>query len=166
MSQMTSVQVQIVSATEGDIPAILAMIKGLARYESFEHLLTANEDNLRDALFSLRPAAEVLLATVDGQCVGFAVYFETFCSILGRRGCFLDHLYIVPECRGMHVGDALMRELASICRKRAYARLEWHVLDWNEPAIGFYKKEGAEFLTDWTKCRMDQTAIEALSGLR
>lgn len=148
--------VRVVAAAEKDIPTILDLIRGLAEYEHLEHLLAADEANLREALFGPKPSAEVLLAHCSAECAGFALFFPTFCSVLGRRGMFLDNLYVKPEFRGLGVGHALMSRLIEIVRERKCARLEWMVLNWNEPAIGFYKREGASFLHGWTKCRMTE----------
>lgn len=151
-----SATARVAPATERDIPQILDLIRGLADYEHLGHLMTADEANVREALFGPQPIAEVLVAHCEGGCAGFALFFPTFCSVLGRRGMFLDNLYVKPEIRGCGVGHALMCRLVDIARERNYARLEWMVLNWNAPAIEFYKREGASFLQEWTKCRMTE----------
>lgn len=157
-----SAGIRVVPATESDIPEILGLIRGLAEYENLQHQMTATKEGLRETLFSAQPAAEVLLAFVESHCAGFALFFPTFCSALGRRGLFLDNLFVKPEWRGKGIGDALLSRLAQIAAERQCARLEWMVLNWNHSAIGFYRAEGAALLDGWTKCRMTEDAIRRL----
>jgi GNAT superfamily N-acetyltransferase len=154
--------VEVVFANKADVRSVLSMIHGLAKYEHFERLVSATEENLTEALFSDQPFAEVLLAQCNGVHLGFALFFPTFSSILGRRCCFLDHLFVCDGRRGYGVGEALMARLAEICCERGYAALQWNVLDWNEAAIRFYNKLGAQVLPDWWKCRLDQTGFAKL----
>lgn len=139
------------------------MIRGLAEYEKLSHMVTATEDALRRTLFNERPAAEVLLASLDGSVVGFALFFINYSTFLGKPGIYLEDLFVKPEARGSGVGFALLRELARIARDRDYGRVEWSVLDWNEPAIGFYKKLGALPMDEWTMFRLTGDAIGALA---
>ncbi len=154
---------QIRPAAEADVPVILEMIRGLAEYEKLTHMVTATEDALRRTLFGDRPAAEVLLASMDCSIVGFALFFINYSTFLGKPGIYLEDLFVKPEARGGGVGFALLRELARIARARDYGRVEWSVLDWNDPAIGFYKKIGAVPLDEWTMFRLTGDAIGALA---
>ncbi len=134
-------EIRIVEAREQDVPQILEMIQGLAEYEKLTHACTATEEQLRQTLFGPRPGAEVLLASMDGVCVAFALFFSNYSTFLAKPGMYLEDLFVKPEARGKGVGLALLqKKLAAIARDRNYGRVEWSVLDWNEPAIGFYKK--------------------------
>ena len=155
--------IRIVEAVETDVPDILQMIQGLAEYEKLSHICTATEAELRATLFGPRPAAEVVLARQGGECAGFALFFPNYSTFLATPGMYLEDLYVKPEARGRGVGLALLKRLASIVRERGYGRLEWSVLDWNEPAIGFYKKLGAEPMDEWTTFRLGVDAIGALA---
>jgi len=157
------VNCEIRPATEDDVPVILEMIRGLAEYEKLSHMVTATEDALRRTLFGDRPAAEVLLASVDCSVVGFALFFINYSTFLGKPGIYLEDLFVKPEARGGGVGFVLLRELARIARDRDYGRVEWSVLDWNDPAIGFYKKLGAVPMDEWTMFRLTGDAIGALA---
>jgi GNAT superfamily N-acetyltransferase len=155
--------IQIRTATETDVPAILEMIRGLAEYEKLSHVCTATEEQLRRTLFGPRPGAEVLLATQSGVCAGFALFFPNYSTFLAKPGMYLEDLFVKPEARGRGVGLALLKRLASIARERDYGRVEWSVLDWNDPAIGFYKKLGAIPMDEWTMFRLTGDAIGALA---
>jgi GNAT superfamily N-acetyltransferase len=159
----TGAAIRIVPATESDIPEILDLIHGLAEYEDLQDQMTATEDGLREALFGSQPGAEALLAFCEVECVGYALFFPTYCTMLGRRGIFLDNLFVRPEWRGKGIGDALLRRLAGIAAERNCARLEWMVLNWNQSAIGFYQAKGAVLLDGWTKCRMTEEDFQGLS---
>ena len=141
-------------ATAGDVPRILEMIRELAAYERARGEVTATEDALRGALFAAQPAVFAHVADVDGVVVGFALWFVNFSTWLGRHGIYLEDLYVTPALRGRGLGKALLAELAAICVRRGYGRLEWWVLDWNEPAIGFYRSIGAEPMSEWTVQRL------------
>jgi len=154
---------QIARATEQDIPLILELIRGLAEYEKLAHLVTATPERLRETLFGATPAAETLLAYWDGECSGFALYFSSYSTFLARRGIYLEDVYVKPHFRGKGIGLELLRRVARIAAERACGRLEWEVLNWNEPAIGFYKKLGAVPLDDWTKYRLTGEALERLA---
>lgn len=141
-------------ATAGDVPRILEMIRELAAYERALDEVTATEDGLRGALFAAQPAVFAHVADVDGVVVGFALWFVNFSTWLGRHGIYLEDLYVTPALRGRGLGKALLAELAAICVRRGYGRLEWWVLDWNEPAIGFYRSIGAQPMSEWTVQRL------------
>jgi GNAT superfamily N-acetyltransferase len=158
---MSNIRIQ--EAAETDVAVILEMIQGLAEYEKLTHVCTATEDELRRTLFGARPAAEILLAMDGETCAGFALFFPNYSTFLAKPGLYLEDLFVKPEARGRGVGFALLQRLAQIARKRGYGRVEWSVLDWNEPAIGFYKKIGAVPLDDWTIFRLTGEAIGALA---
>ncbi|MEI9812457.1 MAG: GNAT family N-acetyltransferase [Acidobacteriota bacterium] len=158
---MSSIEIR--PANAADVPVVLEMIRGLAEYEKLTHMVSATEESLRRTLFAERPAAEVLLASVDGSVAGFALFFINYSTFLGKPGIYLEDLFVQPHARGRGVGFALLRELARIARDRDYGRVEWSVLDWNEPAIGFYKKVGAVPLDEWTMFRLTGDAMGALA---
>ena len=155
-------KLRIVPAAEPDLPVILELIQALAEYEKLAHLVTATEGRLRETLFGAKPAAEVLLAHWDEECAGFAVFFANYSTFLAQPGLSLEDLYVKPHLRGKGIGLALLKRLAGIAAERGCGRMEWEVLDWNEPSIRFYKKLGAAPLHDWTKYRLTG---EALNGL-
>jgi ribosomal protein S18 acetylase RimI-like enzyme len=150
-------------ATEADLPAVLGFVRALARYEKLEHQVAATEEGLREALFGDRPGAEVLLAFEGEEAVGFAVFFHNFSTFLGRRGLYLEDLWVKPEARGRRHGKALLRHLARLAVERGCGRFEWTVLDWNEPSIRFYRSQGAEMLDEWRICRVDGEALRRLA---
>jgi GNAT superfamily N-acetyltransferase len=154
----------IAAATERDVPIILEMIRGLAEYEKLSPLVAATEDLLRRSLFGERAAAEVLLAYQREECVGFALFFANYSTFLAQPGIYLEDLFVKPEARGNGAGRALLRELARLATERGCGRVEWSVLDWNEPSIGFYKKLGAVPLSDWTIFRLTGEALEKLAS--
>jgi GNAT superfamily N-acetyltransferase len=149
-----------------DVPIILQLIGDLATYERAPKEVTATEDQLVDVLFGERPAAEVLLAFEGQSPVGLAVFFHNFSTWLGRPGLYLEDLFVKPEKRGKGYGRALLIELANIARERECGRMEWAVLDWNEPAIKFYRSLGAKPMHEWTVFRLtgDEIARLAKSG--
>ncbi|MGA1995258.1 MAG: GNAT family N-acetyltransferase [Bryobacteraceae bacterium] len=155
--------IEIRTAAEPDVPVILAMIRGLAEYEKLAHLVTATEERLRETLFGIKPAAEVMLAYYDRECAGFALFFTNYSTFLARPGIFLEDLYVKPLLRGRGIGLELFRRLAKIAAGRGCGRVEWEVLDWNEPSIQFYKKLGAVPMDEWTKYRLTAEAIEKLA---
>jgi GNAT superfamily N-acetyltransferase len=157
-----SVEVRVV--TQNDIPVIQGLIRGLAIYEKLEHALVATEADLHEALFGARPACEALVAALDGRPVGYALYFRTYSTFLGKPGIYLEDLFVLPDARGKGAGKALLARLAAITVERGYGRLEWAVLDWNEPAIGFYRSLGAEPMDEWTVYRLSGPALETLAG--
>lgn len=145
---------RVVPATSKDAPVILEMIRGLAEYEKLSHLVVATEEQIRNTLFGSKPAAEVLLAESNGEWVGFALFFQTYSTFLAQCGLYLEDLFIKPHARGKGFGKALLTELAKIAVARGYGRVEWAVLDWNEPSIAFYEKLGAVRLDDWAAYRL------------
>ena len=155
-------KLEIVPATEQDVPVIRELICALAEYEKLAHQVTATPERLRETLFGSRPSADVLLARWDGECAGFAVFFETYSTFLAQPGLYLEDLYVKPHFRGRGIGYALLRRLARIARERGCGRLEWEVLDWNEPSIQFYKKLGAVALDDWTRYRLSSETLQRL----
>jgi len=146
-------------AQREDVPAILQFIRALADYEKLSHWVTADEDLLRQHLFGDRPAAEAVLAWRDGRPVGYALFFTTFSTFLGRPGIWLEDIFVEPPARGGGIGKALLRHVAGIAAARGCGRLEWSVLDWNQPAIEFYKTFGAQMLPDWRLCRIDPNSL-------
>jgi GNAT superfamily N-acetyltransferase len=155
---------EIRAATEDDVPLILSLIKELAEYERLSHEVVATEEALRDSLFGERPMAEVLIGHRGNEPAGFALFFHNFSTFLGKPGIYLEDLYVKPEYRGMGFGQALLVRLAKLARERGCGRLEWSVLDWNEPAIGFYKGIGASPVSGWTVYRVTGEALEELAG--
>lgn len=158
-----SERLQIRIATRDDIATILGFIRELAVYERMLDEVEANEARLRETLFGERPFAETLLAEIDHAPVGFALYFHNYSTFLGKPGLYLEDLYVKPEHRGHGVGAALLRRLARIAVERSCGRFEWSVLDWNEPAIGFYKKLGAQPMSEWTVFRVSGEALTRLA---
>ena len=150
-------------ATELDVPVIRAFIRGLAEYEKLAHRFVATEDDLRRTLFGARPYAEVLIARVDGEPAGFALFFHSYSTFLAQPGIYLEDLFVLPELRSRGVGKALLRAVAKIARERQCGRMEWSVLDWNEPAIAFYRRMGADVMPDWRICRLTAQAIDNLA---
>lgn len=157
-------QLQIVPATEPDLPIILDLILALAEYEKLAHEVVATEERLRETLFGSKPAAEVVLAYWEGECAGFAVFFTTYSTFLAQPGLYLEDLYVKPHLRGKGIGFALLKHLAAVADERRYGRVEWSVLNWNEPSIQFYKKLGAIPLDEWTKYRLSGEALRSLAA--
>lgn len=151
-------------AVRADVPLILAFIRELAEYEKLAHEVVADEAGLAEQLFGERPAAEVVIAEADGQPAGFALFFHNFSTFLGRRGLYLEDLYVRPAFRGRGLGLALMRHLARLAVERGCGRFEWSVLDWNTPAIAFYRRLGAVGLEDWTVQRLSGEALRRLAA--
>ncbi|MEG8041176.1 GNAT family N-acetyltransferase [Sphingomonas sp. LR60] len=151
-------------ATAADVPTMLGFVRDLAAFEKAPDAVEANEPMLHDALFGGTPAAEALIADLDGRAAGFAIFYPTFSTWTGKRGIWLDDLYIAPEARGQGAGAALLKALAGIAIDRGYARFEWWVLDWNTPAIDFYRAKGAVAQDEWTVQRVDGAALSTLAG--
>ena len=147
------------SATADDVPLILGFIRALATYEKLLPEVVATEATLHQTLFGSSPAAEVVLAEVDGRPAGFALYFFNYSTFLAQPGLYLEDLFVAPEFRGQGTGKALLLHLAKIANDRGCGRMEWSVLDWNEPAKGFYRKLGARLLDDWRICRLTGAAL-------
>jgi len=154
---------EIRPARAEDVPLILELIRDLATYERAPNEVTATEEQLVDVLFGQKPVAEVLLAFEGKSPIGFAVFFHNFSTWLGRPGLYLEDLFVKPEKRGKGYGRALLVDLAKIARDRACGRMEWAVLNWNEPAIKFYRALGAEPLDEWTVFRLTREGIAELA---
>jgi GNAT superfamily N-acetyltransferase len=155
---------RIERATERDVPLILRLIKELAEYERMSADVTATEQGLRETLFGAHPAAEVIIGFADETPAGFALFFQNYSTFLGKPGLYLEDLFVVPEFRGHGYGKALLQRLAAIAVERGCGRFEWAVLDWNEPAIGFYKKLGATPMHEWTVFRVAGDALPTLAS--
>ncbi|HJW38621.1 MAG TPA: GNAT family N-acetyltransferase [Candidatus Udaeobacter sp.] len=155
---------EIRPARAEDVPIILQLIRDLATYERAPDEVTAMEEQLVDVLFGERPAAEVLLAFERESPVGFALFFHNFSTWLGRPGLYLEDLFVKPENRGKGYGRALLVELAKIAMERGCGRMEWAVLDWNEPAIKFYRALGAKPMDEWTVFRLTRNGIARLAN--
>jgi len=151
-------------AGRDDVPQVLQFIRDLARYERLEHEVCASTADLTEALFGERRHAEVLFACSAGTPVGFALFFHNFSTFKGRPGIYLEDLYVQPEARGRGIGKRLLAHLAQLAIERRCARLEWAVLDWNEPSIGFYRSLGAVPMDDWTVFRLTGAPLELLAG--
>jgi GNAT superfamily N-acetyltransferase len=152
-------------ATSDDVPAILKLIHELADYEKAAHEVRATEEQLREVLFGESPAVFAHIAESEhGEVVGFAMWFLNFSTWRGTHGIYLEDLYVRPGRRGSGYGRALLTELARICVERGYQRLEWSVLDWNEPSIGFYRSLGAMPLDEWTTYRLTDEPLRKLGG--
>ncbi len=159
---MTEFEVR--TTTEADVPVILQLIRDLATYERAPDAVVATEMGLHEVLFGPTRSAEVLLALEKAEPVGFAVYFSNFSTWLGRPGLYLEDLFVRPEKRGKGYGRALLIRLAQIARERRCGRMEWAVLDWNEPAIQFYRKLGATPMHEWTVFRLTEEEIAKLAA--
>jgi GNAT superfamily N-acetyltransferase len=160
---MTNDSFTIRQANAADVPIILELIRALATYERAPNEVTATESGLKEVLFGKKPAAEVLLAFEKDRAIGFAVFFHNFSTWLGRPGLYLEDLFVRPEDRGKGYGRALLIQLAKIARERDCGRMEWAVLDWNEPAIQFYRKLGAKPMDEWTVFRLTRDGITELA---
>jgi GNAT superfamily N-acetyltransferase len=147
-----------------DVALLLGLFRELAEYEHLEHELTATEEQLAEALFGARPAAEALIAERDGQALGYALYFPTFSSFLASTGVWLEDLFVRPSARGAGVGKGLLTAVAARTRERGGQRLEWAALDWNELALGFYRRTGAETMNEWITHRLDGEALASVAA--
>ncbi len=152
------------AAEPRDLPAIVGLIGELAAFEQLTHLLAVTPERLAPHLFGARPVAEARVAEVDGQVVGFALFFTNFSTFLARPGLYLEDLYVQPAHRGAGIGRALLQHLGALALERDYGRFEWSVLDWNENAIRFYEKLGATVMPDWRICRVTGEALARLGA--
>jgi GNAT superfamily N-acetyltransferase len=159
-------RIEIRPATPRDVPLILAFIRELAEYERLAHEVRATEAQLHATLFAPHPAAEVVIAEYGGAPAGFALFFASYSTWEGKPGLYLEDLFVRPEARGKGIGRRLLEHLARLTLKRGWARLEWRVLDWNEPTIAFYKKLGAAALDDWTVFRVAGDSLENLAATK
>jgi GNAT superfamily N-acetyltransferase len=155
--------ITIRAAHKADLPLIMQFIRDLAEYEKLSHEVRFTEDALGENLFGTRPMAEVLIGEVSGYPQGFALFFHNFSTFEGRPGIYLEDLFVRPEARGAGLGTALLAHLARLTVERGCARLEWAVLDWNAPSIGFYKALGAKPMDEWTVMRVDGVALSGLA---
>lgn len=151
-------------AQRADVPLILKFIQGLAEYERLADSVVATEARLAETLFGDRPYAEVIIAEWDGAPAGFALFFHNYSTFLARPGIYLEDLFVDPAFRGRGIGKALLVRLAQLAVERNCGRLEWSVLDWNEPAIGFYRSLGAIAMDEWTINRVTGEALERLAA--
>jgi len=156
---------RIERATERDVPLILRLIKDLAEYERMSDEVVATEQGLRESLFGARPAAEVIIAYAGDTPAGFALFFHNYSTFLGRRGLYLEDLFVLPAFRSRGVGRRLLSYLARLAVERKCGRLEWWVLDWNESAIRFYQSLGAIPMNDWTVYRLTGDALHRVADL-
>ena len=160
---MTQTKFTIRPVTINDVPDIFSLIQALAEYEKLSDKVTGNIESLQEDLFGASPCIEAIVAEIEpNQIVGFALFFTSYSSFLTRRGIYLEDLFVLAEYRGTGIGKALITNLAKIAVSRGYGRFEWSVLDWNEPAIAFYKGIGAEILPDWRICRVTGESLEDL----
>ena len=155
--------VSIRQTTAADVPLILSFIRGLAEYERLAHAVVATEEVLRSSLFGARPAAEVVIAEVDGTAAGFALFFHNFSTFIGKPGIYLEDLFVLPAMRGRGIGKALLQHLAGLAVRRDCGRLEWAVLHWNKPAIGFYESLGAVPMSEWSVYRLAGESLRKLA---
>lgn len=156
--------VSIRPATPADLPLIAALIRDLADYEKLAGEVRFDEAVLGAKLFGTRPYAEVLIGELDGAAQAFALFFHNFSTFEGRPGIYLEDLFVRPEARGSGLGKAMLAKLAALALERDCARLEWSVLDWNAPAIGFYEALGARGMDEWTVMRVDGAALAQLGA--
>lgn len=159
-----SLPLEIRRATVADVPTILSLIRELAEFERLAHEVVVTEELLARQLFGERPGAEVVIARLGEQVVGFALFFQNFSTFLGQSGLYLEDLYVRPKFRGLGHGERLLRHLARICIERGYGRFEWSVLNWNQRAIDFYKSMGARPMEEWTVFRVTGEALIKLGS--
>jgi GNAT superfamily N-acetyltransferase len=155
---------EVREASAEDVPLILTLIGELAEYERLSHEVVATEDSLQEWLFGEKPVAEVLIAERRAEAAGFALFFHSFSTFLGRPGIYLEDLYVRPAFRGRGMGKAMLVHLAKLAKERGCGRLEWSVLDWNEPSIRFYESLGAVAMDDWTVHRVTGEALDRLAA--
>lgn len=164
MSAHPAAAIRIVPAAEPDLPLILGFIRKLADYEKLSHQVVATEELLRETLFGARRVAEVVFAYLGDEPAGFALFFHNFSTFLGRPGIYLEDLFVERAHRGKGVGKALLTHLARLAVERGCGRFEWAVLDWNQPAIDFYKSLGALPLEDWKLFRLSGDALRRVAA--
>ena len=152
-------------ARPDDVPTIFSLIEGLAEYERLRHVMVGTEELLREHLFGDRPYAEVILAEAGGRAVGFALYFYNYSTFLTQPGIYLEDLFVLPDERGRGYGKALLTALGRLAEERGCGRLEWSVLNWNEPSIQFYRSLGADAMDEWTINRVTGDALKKLASM-
>lgn len=152
------------SAQPADVPVIAALIRALADYEKLTDSVVLDEAKLAEHLFGPRPYAECLIAVADGKPAGFALFFHNYSTFQGKPGIYLEDLFVLPECRGQGLGKQLLKAIGKLAVERDCGRIEWSVLDWNEPSIGFYKSLGANPVDGWTVYRLTGDEINTLAG--
>ncbi len=157
-------EVEIRAAQESDVAPIMEMIRGIAEYEKLTHQLEITEESLHESLFGDNPTPHALVATLAGQTVGYAIYFYNFSTFLGKRGLYLEDLYVESEYRGKGVGNLLFKSVAQVAYDEGCGRMEWVALDWNTPALDFYQAKGADMLDEWRLHRLTRDGLEALTG--
>lgn len=162
--RLAELPIDITPATVADVPLVLRFIKALAEYERMTDQVVATEESVRESLFGGRPSAEAAIARVNGDPVGFAVWFYNYSTFLSRPGLYLEDLFVLPECRGRGVGRALLQHLARVAVSRGCGRLEWAVLDWNDLAIRFYLSLGAQPMSEWTVYRLTGDSLKRLAA--
>ena len=153
------------AAVSTDVKAIFDLIIALAAYQELSHLMTGNSQALGEHLFGEKPYIEALVAEVGGRIVGFALFFANYSTFLTKPGIYLEDIFVLPDYRGQGIGKALLMAVAKIAVARDAGRLEWSVLDWNQPAIDFYEKMGARVLNEWQICRLTGTALTELGNI-
>jgi GNAT superfamily N-acetyltransferase len=161
---MTELNLNIRPAVVSDCATLLTLIRGLAEYENLLDRVVATPQKLAETLFGALPAAEALLAEIDGQAAGFALFFPNYSTFLAQPGIYLEDLFVLPARRGHGVGKALLKAVAELAVQRGCGRFEWSVLDWNQSAIEFYEAMGATVMPDWRICRVTGPALVALGG--
>lgn len=154
------------SAVPGDEALVLAFVRDLAAYERLADKVVATESDLSRDLFGANPRIFCEIAEWNGKAAGFALWFYTYSTFLGRKGIWLEDLFVAPEFRGHGLGKALLETLAQRCVAEGLGRFEWSVLDWNQPSIDFYRSQGAELMEEWTVCRVEGAALAALGGAK
>ena len=154
----------IQGARPEDSSILHSLVRGLAEYEKLSHQVSGTEPQLREELFGAHPVIEAVVGWEGERAVGFALFFHNFSTFLARRGLYLEDLFVLPEARGRGCGKALIRHLAQLAVARNCGRFEWAVLDWNQPAIDFYRALGADLLPDWRICRLTGDALKRFAG--
>jgi GNAT superfamily N-acetyltransferase len=155
---------EITAATPADVPVLFELVQALAEYEKLSHEVTGTPAALAENLFGSRPYAEALVARVDGKAAGFALFFHNFSTFLMQPGLYLEDLFVLPDYRGLGIGKSLLQRLGQLAVERNCGRLEWMVLDWNDPAIQFYERMGATIKTEWQLCRVTGDALDTLAS--
>lgn len=154
---MTALELSLRAAEPGDEECLLGLVRELAEYERLSHAVTATPELMAEHLFGANAVAEAVLAEVGGKAVGFALFFRNFSTFLGRPGLYLEDLYVCETSRGQGIGRRLLAHLAALARERGYGRMEWSVLNWNQPAIDFYESLGARAMSEWTVYRLSDS---------